>query len=107
MEDQVLALGQVMDKIAIADVAYVQGAGNYTELVLRDGRRELHDKSLERLEAVLPGDFARIHKSLLVRFADIAALHAHEGSRYEAELRDGTRLPVGRTRYPGLRARLG
>lgn len=95
-----------VEAIRLEEVAYIHGAGNYAELVLRDGRRELHDKSLERLAALLPGDFTRIHKSFLVRFGDVVALRAHEGSHYEAELRDGTRLPVGRTRYKELRALL-
>ena len=30
-----------------------------------------------------------------------------EGSHYEAELRNGVRLPVGRTRYKELREKLG
>jgi len=96
-----------VEAIRLEEVAHIHGAGNYSELVLRDGRRELHDKSLERLAAVLTGEFTRIHKSHLVRFDDVVALHAHEGSHYEAELRDGSRLPVGRSRYKELRARLG
>lgn len=94
-----------VETIAVEAIAYVRGAGNYSEIVLRDGHRELHDKSLERLQDILPGDFTRIHKSYLVRLADIVALHAHEGSRYDAELRGGTFLPIGRTRYRELRAR--
>jgi len=35
------------------------------------------------------------------------ALHPQEGSRYEAELRNGLRPSVGRTRYKGLREKLG
>ena len=95
-----------VEVVPVDDVVHVQGAGNYAELVLRDGRRELHDKTLERIAALLPPDFERIHKSHLVRLSEIVALHAHEGSQYEAELRDGTILPVGRTRYKELRARL-
>jgi DNA-binding LytR/AlgR family response regulator len=92
--------------VAVANVDYVQAARNYSELVLKNGRRELHDKPLDRLVAVLPGGFERIHKSYAVRLADIIAIHAHEGSHYEAELRSGACLPVGRTRYKELRARL-
>jgi len=92
--------------VPVADVLFVQGAGNYSELVLQDGRRELHDKTLERLAALLPPDFERIHRSFLVRSSAIRALHASEGSQYEAELRDGRRLPIGRSRYKELRAKL-
>lgn len=96
-----------VELIAVADVLYVQGAGNYSELVLADGRRELHDKTLEKLAAVLPPQFERIHKSFLVRLGSVRALHASEGSHYEAELKNGLCLPVGRTRYKELREKLG
>jgi DNA-binding LytR/AlgR family response regulator len=94
-----------IELVAVDDVLYVQGAGDYSELVLRDGRRELHDKSLEKLSDVLPPDFERIHKSYLARLSEIRALHAQEGSQYEAELHGGTRLPIGRTRYREIRAK--
>jgi two-component system response regulator LytT len=95
-----------VELIAVEDVLYAEGAGNYSELALAGGRRELHDKTLERLATLLPSDFERIHKSFLVRLSLIKALHAHEGSRYEAELKNGARLPVGRTRYREIRERL-
>ena len=85
------------------DVLYVKGADDCSELVLVDGRHKLHDKTLEKLEALLPPAFERIHRSYLVRLASVKALHAHEGSRYEAELNNGVFLPIGRTRYKELR----
>ncbi|HEX2100997.1 MAG TPA: LytTR family DNA-binding domain-containing protein [Candidatus Synoicihabitans sp.] len=98
-------LGRV-ELVDVDDIIYVQGAGNYSELVLTDGRRELHDKTLERLAAVLPADFERVHRSFLVRMSAVRALHAREGSHYEAELRNGARLPIGRQRYKAIRERL-
>lgn len=95
-----------IELVAIDDVLFVQGAGNYSELVLANGRRELHDKTLEKLQEILPPDFERIHKSYLVRLSALKALHAAEGSHYEAELKSGQTLPVGRTRYKELRAML-
>lgn len=99
-------LGKV-ELVPIDRVLYVEGAGAYAELVLEDGRRELHDKTLEKLHALLPPVFERIHKSYLVRFSAVKALHAQEGSHYEVELKNGLRLPVGRTRYKELREKLG
>lgn len=99
-------LGRI-DLVAVDDLLYVQGAGAYSELVLTDGRHELHDKSLEKLEAVLPPIFERIHKSYLLRMSAVKALHAQEGSHYEVELKNGLRLPVGRTRYKQIREKLG
>lgn len=96
-----------VELVAIDRVLYVEGAGAYAELVLEDGRRELHDKTLEKLHALLPPVFERIHKSYVVRWSAVKALHAQEGSHYEVELRNGLRLPVGRTRYKELREKLG
>lgn len=91
-----------LELIPVDDVLYIQGADDFSELVLANGRRELHDKTLERLQAILPAAFERIHKSYLVRWSAVKALHAREGSRYTAELRNGTLLPVGRQRYKEL-----
>jgi len=92
--------------VPVDRVLYAQGAGAYAELVLDDGTRELHDKTLEKLHALLPPSFERIHKSFVVRMSAIKALHAHEGSHYEAELTSGLHLPVGRSRYKELRDKL-
>jgi DNA-binding LytR/AlgR family response regulator len=92
--------------VPVDDLLYVQGADDSSELVLADGRRELHDKTLERLLTVLPPGFERIHKSYLVRMSMVVAVHASEGSRYEAELRNGVRLPVGRTYYREIRQKM-
>ena len=48
----------------------------------------------------------RIHKSYLVRFTMISRLIVLRGSRYFAELRNGLRLPVGRSRYEQIKSRL-
>jgi DNA-binding LytR/AlgR family response regulator len=93
--------------VAMGDLIYAQGADNYVELVLADGRRELFDRTLTQLAALLPGDFQRIHKSYLVRLSAVRKLHVGEGGCYRAELANGTRLPVGRTRYRALRELLG
>ena len=95
-----------VELVPVDDVMYVQGADDCSELVLANGRRELHDKTLEKLQALLPPVFERIHKSYLVRLSAVKALHAHEGSRYEAELTNGLFLPVGRTRYKEIREAL-
>ncbi|MEO6001690.1 MAG: LytTR family DNA-binding domain-containing protein [Opitutus sp.] len=92
-----------IELVPVDEVLFVRGADDCSELVLVDGRRHLHDKTLEKLEAVLPPVFERIHRSYLVRLSAVKALHAHEGSRYEAELKNGVLLPVGRTRYKEIR----
>lgn len=97
-------LGRV-ELVPVDDVRYVRGAGSYSELVLANGRTELHDKTLEKLLAVLPPHFERVHKSYLVDLRQVAAFHASEGSKYEVELKGGERLPVGRERWKELKTR--
>ena len=92
--------------VAVADVRYVKGAGAYSELVLRDGRTELHGKSLDGLLLLLPPVFERIHKSYIVRIYEVTRVHVREGTRYDVELRSGERLPIGRRRYRAVLARL-
>ncbi len=92
--------------VPVESVDYVQAAGAYSELVLRDGSRTLHSKSLDRLLAVLPSSFERVHRSYLVRVEDVTQLRVQEGSRYSAVLASGAEVPVGRTRVEALRERL-
>jgi two-component system response regulator LytT len=95
-----------IDFIALEDLLYVEGDDKYSELVFANGRRNFHDKALGRLEATLPDSFVRIHKSYLVRFTMVSRLLVLKGSRYFAELKNGLRLPVGRSRYASIKSRL-
>ncbi len=91
--------------IPIEDVLYVKGAGAYTELFLADGEKELHDKSLEKLEQLLAFSFERIHKSYLLKMSEVKEIIVESGSKYIAELKNGTRIPIGRTKYKDLKAK--
>jgi two-component system response regulator LytT len=89
--------------IPVEDLLYVRGAGTRSELVLKNERRVMHEKLLEKLESVLPPHFERIHKSYIVDLRQVVRLETHEGTRYSLVLADGTTLPVGRTRIQSLR----
>ena len=95
-----------LELIEMDQVNYIKGAGKYSELVLRDGREVLHDKSLDRLNTLLSPHFHRIHKSYLVPMRHLAKLEVLGGGKYRAVLRSGVRLPVGRSRYQELAALL-
>jgi two-component system response regulator LytT len=95
-----------IDLIAVEDLLYVEGADKYAELVLANGQRSFYDQCLGRIEARLPEGFVRIHKSYVVRFAMISRLIVLKGSRYFAELKNGQRLPVGRSRYMFIKSLL-
>lgn len=91
--------------ITVKEVLFFKGAGAYTELYLQNGTKELHDKSLEKLEQLLPHTFFRIHKSYLVKLSEIKEIIVKSGSKYLAELHDGTILPIGRTKYKELKSK--
>ncbi len=92
-----------IELVSIDDIIYVKGAGNYSELYLKDKSVLLHDKSLTRLSAILPTKFERLHKSYIVAMDMIVALVAVSGSDHKVELKEGTRLPVSRSKIKELR----
>lgn len=108
LSDQRLAVRRLgrIDLVPVDDLLYVEGADKYSELVLENGQRSFYDQCLGRLEATLPRSFVRIHKSYLVRFPMISRLLVLRGSRYFAVLKNGQRLPVGRSRYAHIKSRL-
>lgn len=91
--------------IPIDDVIYIKGAGAYSELILTTGKKELHDKSLEKLEQLLSPVYERIHKSYLVKLSEIKEIIVKSGSKYTAELSNGESIPIGRTKYKDLKAK--
>jgi len=92
--------------ISIKDIRYIKGAGIYTELHLSDGRIELHDKSLESLEKLLPQMFERIHKSYILCWNEADKLVVEAGGRYNMLLKNGELLPVGRSKYKEIKHKL-
>lgn len=91
--------------ISVEEVYYIKGAGAYTELFLADGGKELHDKSLDKLQQLLSESFERVHKSYLVRMSEVNQIIVSSGSKYVAELKNGAQIPIGRTKYKGLKAK--
>jgi DNA-binding LytR/AlgR family response regulator len=95
-----------VELVAVDDLLYAKGADNYSEIVLGNGRRELHDETLATLAARLAGEFERVHKSYLVRVSALRRITPRPGNHYAVELVNGEVLPVGRTRYAALCRRL-
>ncbi|MEM7549451.1 MAG: LytTR family DNA-binding domain-containing protein [Bacteroidota bacterium] len=89
--------------LPVKEVVYIKGAGAYTELFMVDGTKELHDKSLDKLEQLLSHTFERIHKSYLVKMSEVRKILVQSGSKYLAELKNGTQIPIGRTKYKDLK----
>ena len=64
--------------------------------------------TLSQLETLLPPEqFFRVHDSYLIPLDHIEAIDFLGNHSYVARLSDGSQIPVGKTRYVGLRRRLG
>jgi two-component system response regulator LytT len=92
--------------IDISEVIYIKGAGIYSELHLKNGKLELHDKSLEMLQQLLPESFERIHKSYIIPLDQAEKIMVRPGSKYNLLLKNGELLPIGRARYKDLKKRM-
>ncbi len=89
--------------VNVEDILYIQGAGIYTELHLRNGRKEVHNKSLESLNILLPDRFERIHKSYIADMTAAKSILVEPGSKYRLMIENELSLPIGRTRYKQLK----
>ena len=98
-------LGKI-ELLAIDEICYLQASGHYCEVKTAGGQTVLHDKTLDKLLGILPEHFIRIHRSYAVPLDRFKAVQAEEGSKYWLILTDGTRLPIGRTRYKEVKQRL-
>jgi len=84
--------------VPLAEVVWVEAAGNYVELH-RGGGGLLHRASLAEMQRRLESaGFVRIHRSRLVRRAAVAAVESKPTGDFVVRLRDGREL-AGSRRY--------
>ena len=89
--------------IEIQEIQYIKGAGIYSELFLNNGKREIHNKNLDKLGQLLPSGFDRIHKSYIVNSTLIEEILVQAGGKYTLVLQNEINLPISRTRYKALK----
>jgi two-component system LytT family response regulator len=95
----VRSVGRI-EQIRVADILWIESAGNYVELHLA-GRTVLHRITLNRLETLLaPEDFLRVHRGAIVRRGEIARLDSVGDGTYRLTLRCGATVAVSE-RYLG------
>jgi DNA-binding LytR/AlgR family response regulator len=64
-----------MVKVAIADIAYIEGLDNYIKLHYHNGKTLLVRMSMKSIEAKLPaGVFVRVHRSYIVAIAAVRSV---------------------------------
>ena len=97
----VVRKGRELRSIPVAQIAYIRGADDYSELHLADGSVHLHGKSLSALEAILPAGFMRVHRSYIANL-----VHARGVRAAALVLEGGTLVPVGRVYRAAVRERV-
>jgi len=95
----------VVEPIELERVHYFRGANVYSEVVLQDGSVLLHDKSLSRLEQVLPEHFERVHKSYIANLSKVACIR-QTGNNSELKMVCGACVPVSRSLIKTIKKQL-
>jgi two-component system, LytTR family, response regulator len=89
--------GSRIDLIAVADIHWIEAAGNYVCLHLA-ATEHLMRETVKSLEARLdPAAFARIHRSVIVNIDRISHLEPIEHGEYLVTMRDGRSLYATRS----------
>ena len=88
--------------VEIETIMYMKSVGPYVELHLKNGEMELLLKTMNRLEQILPAYFFRTHRSYFVNLNEIESFCHIGGGKYELSLKEGTVLPLSRSKYKSL-----
>ncbi|MEP6784145.1 MAG: LytTR family DNA-binding domain-containing protein [Sphingomonadales bacterium] len=80
-------------------IVRIQGADDYAELVMSDGRCLLHDAGLAALEDRLPLDFIRTHRSHTVNTRMMVGVQATDAGLVALLAHDDA-APISRRRTP-------
>lgn len=100
-----VASARGVEFVPLGDILAVVGADDYVEVRLVGGRRLLHAERLDRMEAQLPSEFRRTHRSAIANLTRARRLE-REGDRWRLHMDEGMALPVSRSRLPALREAL-
>ncbi|MBL8961941.1 MAG: response regulator transcription factor [Gemmatimonadetes bacterium] len=102
----VRSVGRI-ESIAVDDVRWFGASGNYVELHLAK-RVVLHRLTIGALERRLdPAVFLRVHRSAIVRRADVGVLRVTGDGTYVLQLRSGAQVPVSERYVDAVRATMG
>jgi two-component system response regulator LytT len=95
-----------LEWIAMAEIDHVQADGHYSNIVLRSGEQCFHDMAIDKLMALLPPHFLRVHRSYIVNSMGFKRLQIAAGGKYALDTQTSTGIPVSRGSYPALKQRL-
>lgn len=90
----------------VGSVACCKGAGDYVEIIRRDGGVHLHAARLGDLEDQFPASFLRVHRSYLVNTAIVKSLKRESSGVGVLMLDNGDEVPVSRRIMAKVRSAL-
>ncbi|GAB3318824.1 LytTR family DNA-binding domain-containing protein [Luteimonas notoginsengisoli] len=93
--------------IAASDIEWLQAAGNYVNLRVRERDYPLRSTMAGITAQLDPDRFVRIHRSYMVNLDAVASIEPLDDGDARVHLHDGTALPCSRRYRDALRARLG
>jgi two-component system LytT family response regulator len=94
--------------IPVQQITWIEAAGMYVKLHMRDGAVHLHRGLLGQLDAVLDHRrFVRVHRSAIVNIDVVDELQPDAHGDYRVVLKDRTEIRLGRRYRSGLQQRLG
>ena len=97
-------VGGALVPIVVQSVSRFEADGDYVTAHVGSSSHVLH-LPLNRLEGRLdPSRFVRVHRTHLVNLDHVRAFERNARGNLEAELNDGTRIPVSRSRAQALRS---
>lgn len=93
--------------IRVADIEWIESAGNYVNLHVRGRVYPLRDTMTSISEKLATRGFQRVHRSAIVNLDQVEEIVAFDSGDGEAKLRTGIPVPVSRRFRKDLRERLG
>lgn len=93
--------------IPTQDIQYLEANDDYVNIYTKEGKY-LKNKTLSYFENHLdPEVFVRVHRSYLVKIAEITKIEAYKKDSHILQLKSGVKIPVSKTGYPKLKEALG
>jgi LytTr DNA-binding domain len=93
-----------VERLALAEIEYVDAQGNYARLVTPRGRYLVRE-TMARMETRLGSEFLRVHRSVIVRLDRIEHVQVAGNGGCWIELKSGVRLRASRTYRQAILAR--
>ena len=92
--------------INVREIVHIDGAGDYSNIVLETGKTYLHTQTLVELETELPPQFLRVHRSHIANTDFVESLSRDPSGTGTLTLTNGDLVPVSRRVMPGVRKAL-